>query len=295
MSEYWKSTPKYYCKHCATFVVDTKIGRTSHEATAKHQVALKRFLRELHRNSERSEREAERAKREVARLNALTGSGSANPSGSNDKSTTPDATDKLKPRPVAPKPVAGVSRKEVPKKQMTEAEKKAHMKQLEDLGVALPTEVRGEMAMAGEWEVVEEPAQPKVNPFSIGPKLIMTEDEEADLERNLKRKYNGQIQELDAEEKAIKKWKPVEKIYTGDDGEDDLADLGPIKLKPKEVKAEPPTTGFVPVKLENEPVIRMMPVKKEPIEKSLPPVAPPSDEPQVVFKARKAKSVRKRE
>ncbi|RPA87226.1 hypothetical protein BJ508DRAFT_410758 [Ascobolus immersus RN42] len=291
MSEYWKSTPKYYCKHCTTFVVDTKIGRTNHEATAKHQVALKRFLRELHRTSERNERDSERAKREVARLNALTGSGTVD-----TKETKEDGTDKPKPRPIAvPKPVAGLARKEQPRKQMTEAEKKAHMKQLEDLGVALPTEVRGEMAMAGEWQVVEEPVQPKANAFGIGPKLIMTEDEEADLERNLKRKYNGQMQELDAEMKAIKKWKPVEKIYTGDDEEDDLADLGPIKLKPKEVKVEPPPTGFVPIKLENEPTVRMMPVKTEPVEETIDTVAPKVEEPQVVFKARKARSVRKRE
>ena len=49
MSEYWKSTPKYWCKHCGIYVRDTKLERTNHEATGKHQGALKRFLRDLHR------------------------------------------------------------------------------------------------------------------------------------------------------------------------------------------------------------------------------------------------------
>lgn len=293
MSEYWKSTPKYYCKHCATFVTDTKIGRTNHEATAKHQVSLKRFLRDLHRTSERNERDAERAKREVARLNALTGSGSGDTAVASSSKDASETTAPPRPKPIAPKPVAGLPQKNVPRKQLTEAEKKAQMKQLEDLGVALPTEVRGEMALPGEWETVEEPKN--VNPFFIGPKKIMTEDEEADLERNLKRKYNGQIQELDVEEKAIKRWKAVEKVYTGDEDEDGLDDLGPIKLKPKVVKVEPVVKGFAPVKIEDEPVIRMMPVKKEPVEEALPDVKPPTDEPQVVFKARKARSIRKRD
>ena len=77
MSEYWKSTPKYWCKHCSTFVRDTKLERANHDATAKHQNAVNRALRDLHRNHEREERDKERAKREVDRLNGVvSGAGS---------------------------------------------------------------------------------------------------------------------------------------------------------------------------------------------------------------------------
>ncbi len=94
MSEYWKSTvstslfhvkfvlilrqPKYWCKHCKTYVRDTKLERTNHDATPKHQGNLKRFLKDLHRGHEKDEKDKERAKAEVARLNGLpVGSGSA--------------------------------------------------------------------------------------------------------------------------------------------------------------------------------------------------------------------------
>lgn len=78
MSEYWKSAPKYWCKHCKTYVRDTKLERQNHESTGKHQGAIKRFLRDLHRGHEREDREKQRAKDEVARLNSVTsGGGSA--------------------------------------------------------------------------------------------------------------------------------------------------------------------------------------------------------------------------
>ena len=62
MSEYWKSTPKYWCKHCSVYVRDTKLERTNHEATGRHQGAIKRSLRDLHRNAEQQERETEPGK-----------------------------------------------------------------------------------------------------------------------------------------------------------------------------------------------------------------------------------------
>ncbi|MCJ1359147.1 MAG: hypothetical protein MMC33_009147 [Icmadophila ericetorum] len=69
MSEHWKSTPKFWCKHCKIYIRDTKIEKQNHEATPKHQGNLKRFLGDLHRDHEKDEREKQRAKDEVARLN----------------------------------------------------------------------------------------------------------------------------------------------------------------------------------------------------------------------------------
>ncbi|RSM11420.1 hypothetical protein CEP52_002991 [Fusarium oligoseptatum] len=85
MSEYWKSTPKYWCKHCACYVRDTKLERQNHESTAKHQGALKRFLRDLHRGHEREEREKERARQEVARLNGVVAGSSSSSAASSSR------------------------------------------------------------------------------------------------------------------------------------------------------------------------------------------------------------------
>ncbi|KAK0640817.1 hypothetical protein B0T16DRAFT_418516 [Cercophora newfieldiana] len=130
MSEYWKSTPKYWCKHCGVFVRDTKLERTNHEATGKHQGAIKRSLRDIHRNAEQQEREKDRAKREVDRLNGVV-------SGSSTKGPSVGAKTNYSAAP----------------QQVTEAERQKQLEQLAELGVNIPTELRGNMAMVGEWTV----------------------------------------------------------------------------------------------------------------------------------------------
>ncbi|EEB08284.1 WW domain-binding protein 4 [Schizosaccharomyces japonicus yFS275] len=52
MTEYWKSIPKYFCKYCNKFVTDTKLGRREHEATFKHQNAIKKFMDDIHRRNQ---------------------------------------------------------------------------------------------------------------------------------------------------------------------------------------------------------------------------------------------------
>ncbi|PHH60456.1 hypothetical protein CDD81_1631 [Ophiocordyceps australis] len=128
MSEYWKSTPKYWCKHCSCYVRDTKLERQNHESTARHQGAIKRSLRELHRTHERQEREKERARREIARLNGVV---------SKDTSNAPSPA----------KRSAASTR--------SEADLKRQRQQLADLGVAVPSTFRAEMAMAGDWTVTQ--------------------------------------------------------------------------------------------------------------------------------------------
>ena len=152
MSEYWKSTvsnpflfleklllmlckPKYWCKHCKTFVRDTKLEKTNHEATSKHQGNLKRFLRDLHKGHEREEREKQRAKDEVDRLNGVVSrSGSKAPPW--EKKTAI--------------PTANASR------QATPADRKKQLTQLAELGVAVPEDFRKEMAMVGDWQTTSE-------------------------------------------------------------------------------------------------------------------------------------------
>ncbi|GAB1315504.1 U1-C C2H2-type zinc finger domain-containing protein [Madurella fahalii] len=136
MSEYWKSTPKYWCKHCSVYVRDTKLERTNHEATAKHQGAIKRSLRDLHRNAEQKEREKERAKREVERLNGVVSGTSGSASAGARPGTKPSGG------------AYGAS-----SQQVTQAERQKQLEQLAELGVNIPSELRGNMAMAGEWTV----------------------------------------------------------------------------------------------------------------------------------------------
>lgn len=136
MSEHWKSTPKYWCKHCSIYVRDTKLERQNHEATGKHQGALKRFLRDLHRGHEREEKDKERAKREIERLNGVVAGGPS--SSTSSTSRFPSAPSQAQPTPAGPS---------------TEAQIKKQREQLAELGVAMPDDFRPEMAMAGEWTV----------------------------------------------------------------------------------------------------------------------------------------------
>ncbi|MCJ1436311.1 hypothetical protein MMC27_005689 [Xylographa pallens] len=139
MSEYWKSTPKYWCKHCKTYVRDTKLEKQNHDATPKHQGNIKRFLRDLHRGNERDEREKQRAKDEVARLNGEPGSSKG--SGPRD----------FQSRRTAPAVASSSGLR-----QLTPAEHKLQMAKLAELGVAVPDEYRKEVAMAGDWQVMSE-------------------------------------------------------------------------------------------------------------------------------------------
>ncbi|KAK4225148.1 hypothetical protein QBC38DRAFT_483778 [Podospora fimiseda] len=133
MSEYWKSTPKYWCKHCSVYVRDTKLERTNHEATGRHQGAIKRSLRDLHRTAEQADREKERAKREVDRLNGVVSSSSGSSSKAHAARYSTTAT--------------------IQPKEPTQAERQRQLEQLAELGVAIPDELRKDMAMVGEWSV----------------------------------------------------------------------------------------------------------------------------------------------
>lgn len=68
MTEYWKSVGNYYCDYCKLHVRNDKFNRLQHEASPRHQGALKRQVREIYRKSERETREALYASRELARI-----------------------------------------------------------------------------------------------------------------------------------------------------------------------------------------------------------------------------------
>lgn len=241
MSEYWKSTPKYWCKHCKTFVVDTKLARTQHDATAKHQGALNRFIRDLHRTNEREAATKDAAKKEVERLNALA-TGKPLPVAASGTTATTTTT----------KWASGATRP------VSEAEKKAQMKQLEMLGVALPEEFRKEVALPGEWTTTEittstaEGTQKRGTLSSKGKQA--EEDSKEAIKEDILRKRKAdeearRWEEMDEDERAMKKFKVETKTYPGDayGGEDEELDalLGAGKGKVAVKKEGGAVTGLV--------------------------------------------------
>ncbi|KAI5839900.1 hypothetical protein DFP73DRAFT_580187 [Morchella snyderi] len=202
MSEYWKSTPKYYCKHCKTFVVDTPVSKKNHDASPKHQGALKRFLRDLHRTTEREATAATAAKREVARLNALV----SGPSSSSSSSSTGLPAPTFKPAPA---------------RAATEDERKRHLKELESLGVALPDEARRELAMVGDWTAAaaaEAPGERTTTTAGGREKEVGGGGEKERLRAELKRKHDAEEQErrwdaMDEDERAMRGFRIQTRTY----------------------------------------------------------------------------------
>lgn len=72
MTEYWKSVGNYYCDYCKIFVRNDAFNRRQHEASPRHEGALKRQVRDIHRNSEKEARALQDANRELARIGGKT-------------------------------------------------------------------------------------------------------------------------------------------------------------------------------------------------------------------------------
>ncbi|KAM0331327.1 hypothetical protein ACHAQA_002997 [Verticillium albo-atrum] len=293
MSEYWKSTPKYWCKHCSVFVRDTKLERQNHEATGRHQGALKRSLRDIHRGHEREERDKERARREVERLNGVVsgGSSSAGAGGAAGASSSGAAS------------AAQLARQR---------------EQLAEMGISMPTEVRGEMAMPGEWTVTntrvvtrgDGEVKEKVEAKAMGVRKREVTDEQKEEEEAVRGLFKKQktwggtrtMPEDDTELDALlsgdilrapaKKEEPVEEVVKTEGVPEVKAEEGAPEVKSEEptVKPEPAEEaegGIDPPKaMESAPTIPDAGIKTEEGTESGPP--------PVVFKKRKPKNIRQK-
>ncbi|BCS24433.1 putative formin binding protein [Aspergillus puulaauensis] len=215
MAEYWKSAPKFWCKQCKIYIRDTAFEKTQHEATAKHQSSLKRFLREIHRDNERQQRDSQRAKDEVERLrNSVVGGGKTGYDHSSWKKGSSAAAAAAPQRPVSVE------------------ERKKQMAQLAEMGVAIPDDYRGEMALAGDWQTVSE-------------KAIRPEEQEGEEKQPTlgvrKRKHELDIDEEEEEAKqeaerfVSKGWGSRTRQYPGAKDEED-EDLDALLASTKEVK-----------------------------------------------------------
>ncbi|KAK3291252.1 ankyrin repeat-containing domain protein [Chaetomium fimeti] len=219
MSEYWKSTPRYWCKHCSVYVRDTGLERANHESTAKHQGAIKRSLRDLHRNADQKERDKERAKREVDRLNGVV-SGSSVGASAASKSAT--------------KPSGGAYG--APPQQASQTERQKQLEQLAELGVSIPTELRGDMAMVGEWTVTSTKIIEDGGRDADGKGLdskTMPAEEDAELDALL----SGPLVKTKKEEGASPKIKMELEDSQEEQPEDTTATAKPVLSPP--VKDEP--------------------------------------------------------
>ena len=224
MSEHWKSTvsrhdvlvsdaanllqPKYWCKHCKAFVKDTKLEKTNHEATPRHQGNLQRFLRQLYHGQEREEREKQRAKEEVDRLNGITPGSKTGGDVSARQSAIPQS---------------GPS-----SRLATPAERKKQLQQLAEMGVAVPEDFRREMAMAGDWQTTSRRVIYEATPQRDGVKKAEDDEDAKSVSLNVgvrKRKHEGQEEEEEAVEKAVKKgWGSTTRAFPGLSGEEDDLD-----------------------------------------------------------------------
>ncbi|ORY09057.1 hypothetical protein BCR34DRAFT_625925 [Clohesyomyces aquaticus] len=249
MSEYWKSTPKYWCKYCAVYVKDTKFERANHEATGRHQGSIQRSLRGLHREQQNQERQTERAKNEVARLNGIVGT----PSSSSDGGAVAAGR----------KPVSSSSSRE-PERKATLEDRKRQWDQLVSMGIAVPEEVRPDMAIAGEWQVVSQ-------------KIIGGDEDEKELNKGVhKRKLDEDEEEaLEAQQTITKHkgWGHSFKRYPGKAGGDVDDDVDALfkKVKKPAVKKETDVAPEPVVKQENldvkgeaeEPTLQDIPIANE--------------------------------
>lgn len=294
MSEYWKSTPSYWCKFCSQYVRDTSLERKNHDASVRHQNNISRSLRELHKGKERETREQQRAKDEVARLNGLF----------SDKSGT--ARDASKPAGSMPRPAPAPA----PANMNAAAQRKAHAEQLAAMGVALPEDLQKQVTGVGNYHVVSERV---VEPSNAGvttvnrslaeilaeakrePSEVKEEEEEGEeLTTASKRKHEHDGEEEEEEGAPKRKaWGSDFKTYPGvKDTADDDVDLDALlngvarKMEPAVkaedegsiVKKEEDTTLEQP--LNNVPNVGDSDVKSEPA---------PQAAPAVVFKKRKGK------
>ncbi|KAI5859250.1 hypothetical protein GGS23DRAFT_326743 [Durotheca rogersii] len=297
MSEYWKSTPKYWCKHCSTYVRDTKLERTNHEATAKHQGALKRFLRDLHRGHDKEQREKEYAKREIERLNGVVGTSSSKHAGS------------------APAVSTGSSSK-IPAAssiQASDTQRQRQWEQLATMGIDVPTELRGEMAMAGEWtvtntRVIDDAPKPdtpgaapgNVDAIAIGSRKRPKKEDDDEEEENTIRSLS----------KKSRRWGRGENDAADEDAELDtlLSTTIPKSFKVEEQHRDTdsgdglpgPERDYTPsIKLEHKDdgqALAIIPPASSDAAESLPKQEAhvENETPTIVFKKRKAKNIRQR-
>ncbi|OAL50561.1 U1 zinc finger domain-containing protein [Pyrenochaeta sp. DS3sAY3a] len=277
MSEYWKSTPKYWCKFCTTFVKDTKFERAQHEATGRHQGAIQRSLKGVHREQENEKRQKARAQAEVARLNGLVPSASS--------STVSVATG------AGSKPTF----QKRPEKAATLADRKTQWEQLAAMGVALPDAARTDLGLAGDWKTVSEKVVGEVNEDG--------EFKTVSLNKGVRKRVIDEDEEEQREATEVitkrKGWGHTYKAFPGskrgDDDIESLLGMKKTKTAPEEDIKQEQTDDGVKAETKDESeearTLKDIPTAEEAEAKAAEPLVKTEDDapaaPAVVFKKRK--------
>ena len=284
--------PKYWCKHCKTYVRDTKLEKTNHEATPKHQGNLKRFLRDLYKGHEKDAKDKERAKSEVARLNSLVAGGGSGAGSSSSSVFGRGPTPSL------------------PKQQATESQRKAQLSQLAEMGVSIPDEFRPDMAMAGEWQVTaervidEDKGEKKPDALALGVRKRILDEEEQELAEAKKKRWGSSYRTHPAENdeedldallsNATRKGKELEAMPEGKEKvEVELAENGSqVNTDSGFVESlETPKDLIFKQELSDDKVALHA---ADPLEAKLKPDGEEQPVPGVVFKKRKARNIRQK-
>ena len=294
MSEYWKSTPSYWCKFCETYVRDTPGERKNHESTGKHQNNIQRSLRDLHKKQEREQRDQQRAKDEVARLNGLVSGKDSQAAGTKSG--------------IAGVKNLGRSSAPEPPKISAAAQRKAHAEQLVALGVELPEELKREVTGVGGWQTLSSSVVNSDRPSGRTLADIKKEEEEsasasAPLSKGVHKRKAEDDEDVRDEEAAPKRkiWGNTLKTYPGGRTEDVDKDLdallsGVVK-KPTQSASGPVdegATGQAKVNTDANAEVKSEPttqtgISGESIKEEEPNESAVTAPPPVVFKKRKAK------
>jgi hypothetical protein len=295
MSEYWKSTPSYWCKFCETYVRDTPGERRNHESTGKHQNNIQRSLRDLHKKQEREQRDQQRAKDEVARLNGLV-------SGKDGQATGTKSG-------IAGVKNLGKASAPEPPKMSAAAQRKAHAEQLVALGVELPEELKREVTGVGGWQTLSSSVVEFDRPSGRTLADIKKEEEQnasasAPLSKGVHKRKAEDDEDARDEEAAPKRkiWGNTLKTYPGsrtEDADEDLdALLSGVVKKPTQqpcgstVDEGPTSQAEVNVdasgEVKSEPTTQTE-ISGEAIKEEEPNESAVTAPPPVVFKKRKAK------
>jgi hypothetical protein len=294
MSEYWKSTPSYWCKFCETYVRDTPGERKNHESTGKHQNNIQRSLRDLHKKQEREQRDQQRAKDEVARLNGLVGGKDSQAAGTSGIGGVKNL---------------GKSSAPEPPKISAAAQRKAHAEQLVALGVELPEELKREVTGVGGWQTLSSSSVVSSDrPSGRTLADIKKEEEEsasasAPLSKGVHKRKAEDDEDVRDEEAAPKRkiWGNTLKTYPGgrtEDVDEDLdALLSGVAKKPTQPSSstvDEGATGQAEVivdaggEVKSEPTTQTS-ISGEVIKEEEPNESAVTAPPPVVFKKRKAK------
>ena len=57
MTEFWKSSNKFWCEYCKVWMADNPTAKRIHEQGSKHRENMERFMRNIHKKSVQEEKD----------------------------------------------------------------------------------------------------------------------------------------------------------------------------------------------------------------------------------------------